>query len=65
MGSGSLFITALLDTRWKPNMPLNDAKNLIECALANAMMRDGSSGGFVRVFDMKENKVVHSEVIME
>jgi 20S proteasome subunit beta 1 len=47
-GSGSIFITGLLDANFYTGMAMEDARNLAKKACAHAMCRDGSSGGCVR-----------------
>jgi 20S proteasome subunit beta 1 len=47
-GSGSLYITGLLDSEFRENMTKEEARALVKKALAHAMARDGSSGGIIR-----------------
>jgi 20S proteasome subunit beta 1 len=47
-GSGSIFITGLLDSHFRKDMGMEEARTLAKKACAHAMCRDGSSGGCVR-----------------
>jgi 20S proteasome subunit beta 1 len=47
-GSGSIFIAGLLDSQFRKDMPMEEARSLAKKACAHAMCRDGSSGGCVR-----------------
>lgn len=47
-GSGSAYITGLVDRLWKPNMTKEEAVAFVQKCVAHAMARDGSSGGCVR-----------------
>jgi len=47
-GSGSIFISGLLDSEFRENFTKDEARNLAKKALAHAMARDGSSGGIIR-----------------
>lgn len=47
-GSGSIFIAGLLDSQFRKDMPMEEARLLAKKACAHAMCRDGSSGGCVR-----------------
>jgi len=48
-GSGSSYVYGLLDSTYRPNMPLDQCQQLIKSAVALAMARDGSSGGVIRM----------------
>jgi 20S proteasome subunit beta 1 len=47
-GSGSGYISGLIDKHYKPNMTKAEALELVQTAVSHAMSRDGSSGGVVR-----------------
>jgi 20S proteasome subunit beta 1 len=47
-GSGSIFVAGLLDSEFKSNMNLDEARTLAKKACSHAMTRDGSSGGVIR-----------------
>uniref|UniRef100_A0AC34R4J8 Proteasome endopeptidase complex n=1 Tax=Panagrolaimus sp. JU765 TaxID=591449 RepID=A0AC34R4J8_9BILA len=48
-GSGSGFVTGYLDKQWRPNMTLEQVKELVRNAVFLATYRDGSSGGVIRL----------------
>jgi 20S proteasome subunit beta 1 len=48
-GSGSGFVTGFLDSQWRPNMSLDEIKQLVRMAVYLATFRDGSSGGVIRL----------------
>lgn len=47
-GSGSVYMSGLLDAEFRPNMDKETARALAKKACAHAMTRDGSSGGVIR-----------------
>jgi 20S proteasome subunit beta 1 len=47
-GSGSGYISALVDSTYRPNMTKDEALAMVQKCVAHAMSRDGSSGGMVR-----------------
>lgn len=48
-GSGSGYITGLVDHLYRPDMTEAECKNFVTRCVSHAMARDGSSGGVVRV----------------
>jgi 20S proteasome subunit beta 1 len=48
-GSGSGFVSGFLDSQWRPNMTLDEVKQLVRTAVFLATYRDGSSGGVIRI----------------
>ncbi|KAJ8668113.1 hypothetical protein QAD02_009776 [Eretmocerus hayati] len=48
-GSGSSYIYGYVDAHYKPNMSKEQCVDLVKNSLALAMMRDGSSGGVIRM----------------
>eukprot|EP00934_Nitzschia_sp_Nitz4_P006509 Nitzschia sp. Nitz4//scaffold18_size181773//69444//70285//NITZ4_001915-RA/size181773-snap-gene-0.274-mRNA-1//-1//CDS//3329540011//6499//frame0 len=56
-GSGSIFITGLMDAEFRPNMSAEEARALAKKACSHAMCRDGSSGGVVRTVVITEQGV--------
>uniref|UniRef100_A0A914UZA1 Proteasome subunit beta n=1 Tax=Plectus sambesii TaxID=2011161 RepID=A0A914UZA1_9BILA len=48
-GSGSTFVNGFLDSQWKPGMSIAEAEEFVINAVALATMRDGSSGGVIRI----------------
>ena len=48
-GSGSGYITALVDHLYRPNMTEGECRDFITRCVSHAMARDGSSGGVIRV----------------
>mmetsp|Transcript_29707 Transcript_29707/g.69909 ORF Transcript_29707/g.69909 Transcript_29707/m.69909 type:complete len:230 (-) Transcript_29707:130-819(-) len=47
-GSGSIFISGLLDSEYRHGMTKDEARTLAKKACSHAMARDGSSGGVIR-----------------
>jgi 20S proteasome subunit beta 1 len=47
-GSGSIFVSGLLDAEFKHGMDKDQARVLAKKACSHAMCRDGSSGGVIR-----------------
>ena len=56
-GSGSVFISGLLDSEYRTGMTKEEARALAKKACSHAMARDGSSGGVVRTVAIDENGV--------
>jgi len=48
-GSGSTFVLGYMDKMWRPGMSLDEVKDLVRNAVGLATMRDGSSGGVIRL----------------
>ncbi|OZC08869.1 peptidase, T1 family [Onchocerca flexuosa] len=48
-GSGSTFVQGFLDSQWKPGMTVEKCKEIVLNAVALATIRDGSSGGVIRL----------------
>lgn len=61
-GSGSGFIFGYVDANFKPNMSLEEAKNLIKKSLSLAMSRDGSSGGIIRIVNITKEAVTREYI---
>jgi len=47
-GSGSTYIYGLMDSEFRTDFTLEQARALVKKACAHAMARDGSSGGIIR-----------------
>lgn len=47
-GSGSMYISALVDEKWREGMTKDQALEFCRNCVAHAMARDGSSGGLIR-----------------
>merc|ERR1719277_2013688 len=56
-GSGSGYISGLLDAEHRPNMTKAEALELCRKAVSHAMSRDGSSGGMVRTLVVSKDGV--------
>ncbi|KAF4667828.1 Proteasome subunit beta type-6 [Perkinsus olseni] len=56
-GSGSTYITGLVDHLYRPDMSREEAEDFVAKAVAHAMARDGSSGGVIRVTTVMEKDV--------
>ncbi len=61
-GSGSGYITGLVDHLFKPNMTQKECRSMVTRCVSHAMARDGSSGGMIRLVTVTEADVVE-EVI--
>jgi len=61
-GSGSGFVMGYMDQKWKPNMNFEEVKDLVRTSVGLATMRDGSSGGVIRLAIVNKNGTVR-EVI--
>ncbi|XP_059485499.1 proteasome subunit beta type-6 [Neocloeon triangulifer] len=48
-GSGSTYVYGYVDANYKDNMTRDECKKFVSNTLALAMMRDGSSGGVIRL----------------
>ena len=47
-GSGSTYIYGLVDSEYRPDLSLEQARAFVKKSIAHAMARDGSSGGVIR-----------------
>ena len=56
-GSGSGYITALVDHLYRPNMTESEARDFCARCVSHAMARDGSSGGVIRIVTVTESDV--------
>lgn len=56
-GSGSVFISGLLDSEFRVGMSKDEVRALAKKACSHAMARDGSSGGVVRTVAIDANGV--------
>jgi 20S proteasome subunit beta 1 len=56
-GSGSGYITALVDHLYRPNMTETECRDFVTRCVSHAMARDGSSGGVIRVVTVKPSDV--------
>lgn len=54
-GSGSSYILAFCDEKYKENMSIEDATKFAIEAVTNAIIRDGASGGFVNVVQVTKD----------
>jgi len=48
-GSGSTFVQGFMDSQWKPGMSIAETEQFVMNSVALATMRDGSSGGVIRI----------------
>ena len=63
-GSGSGFIEGFLKDRLMPNMNFYETREAAVKALALAILSDGSSGGNMRLVDVKSNGVSSEEILL-
>lgn len=56
-GSGSIYISGLLDSEFRLGMTAMEARTLAKKACSHAMCRDGSSGGIIRTVVITEQGV--------
>lgn len=54
-GSGSSYILAYCDEKYKENMSIEEATKFAVEAVTNAIIRDGASGGFVNVVQITKD----------
>ena len=54
-GSGSPFCKTYLETHAREGMTASEAKECVRNAISYAIKYDGSSGGAIRVFDLRED----------
>lgn len=62
-GSGSSYVYGYVDANFKPNMTREQAVQFVVNTLTLAMLRDGSSGGVVRLGIITEKGVERSVVL--
>jgi 20S proteasome subunit beta 1 len=56
-GSGSGYITGLVDHLFKPNMSKRECQAMVAKCVSHAMARDGSSGGLIRMVTITADEV--------
>lgn len=56
-GSGSTYILGYLDKNFKSGMTRQEAKELLKNAVSLAMFRDSSSGGIIRMIDIRKDGI--------
>lgn len=64
-GSGSVITWGVLETMYKPDMSIEDAKKLVAKSVNAALQRDSASGGGITIFTITEKgveQVVDKEV---
>ncbi|VDK67743.1 unnamed protein product [Anisakis simplex] len=59
-GSGSTFVQGFLDSQWKPDMTVDECKEVVKTAVGLATYRDGSSGGVIRLAVVDKNGTTRS-----
>lgn len=62
-GSGSSYVYGYVDANFKPNMSKKEAMKFVTNTLTLAMLRDGSSGGVVRLGVITEQGVERHVVL--
>ncbi|CAB3245366.1 unnamed protein product [Arctia plantaginis] len=62
-GSGSTYVYGYVDANFKPNMTKEEAMKFVTNTLTLAMLRDGSSGGVVRLGVISEAGVERSVIL--
>lgn len=62
-GSGSSYVYGYVDANFKPNMTKEQAMKFVTSTLTLAMLRDGSSGGVVRLGVISEAGVERHVVL--
>lgn len=63
-GSGSWYISGFLKDKIGPDMNFYEAREVVVKALALAIVHDGSSGGNMRVVDLKTNGTTSEEILL-
>lgn len=56
-GSGSVFAVGVLETQYKENMSIDEAKKLVRDAINTAIQRDSASGGGYTLFTVTKDGV--------
>jgi len=56
-GSGSTYLYAYVDEKYRSNMTREECQKFVVTALSHAMARDGSSGGVIRTVTIDQNGV--------
>jgi len=56
-GSGSAYITGLVDHLFRPNMSKRECQAMVAKCVSHAMARDGSSGGLIRMVTITADEV--------
>ena len=56
-GSGSTYVMGYLDKNYKQGMTRQEAKDLLKNAVTLAIFRDGSSGGVIRLLDIRKDGI--------
>eukprot|EP01069_Polyplicarium_translucidae_P001614 Polyplicarium_translucidae@DN1741_c0_g1_i1.p2 len=64
-GSGSTYITALVDATFRDDFTIAEAEEFVAKCVAHAMARDGSSGGLVRLTTVRRDGVVSEKAITD
>ncbi|XP_023244613.1 proteasome subunit beta type-7-like [Centruroides sculpturatus] len=59
MGSGSLAAMTVFESRWKPNMELEEGKKLVKDAIAAGILNDLGSGGIVDLCVITKEGATH------
>mmetsp|Transcript_8092 Transcript_8092/g.16134 ORF Transcript_8092/g.16134 Transcript_8092/m.16134 type:complete len:219 (+) Transcript_8092:355-1011(+) len=59
-GSGSLFINAFCDANFREKMKRKECKNFLGRAISLAILRDGSTGGVVRLCNISNSGIERS-----
>eukprot|EP00747_Dinoflagellata_sp_TGD_P166223 gnl/TRDRNA2_/TRDRNA2_188682_c0_seq1.p1 gnl/TRDRNA2_/TRDRNA2_188682_c0~~gnl/TRDRNA2_/TRDRNA2_188682_c0_seq1.p1 ORF type:complete len:250 (-),score=47.96 gnl/TRDRNA2_/TRDRNA2_188682_c0_seq1:49-798(-) len=59
-GSGSMYITGLVDELWREGMSKAEALDFVKKCVAHAMALDGSSGGVIRTLVIDANGIEES-----
>ena len=61
-GSGSGYITGLVDHLYKPNMTKRECQAMVAKCVSHAMARDGSSGGLIRMVTITKDEVAEDVI---
>lgn len=62
-GSGSMYISALVDEKFRPGMTKAECLSFVQNAIAHAMAVDGSSGGMIRTLVITKDGI--EEAVIE
>jgi 20S proteasome subunit beta 1 len=62
-GSGSTYLYGYVDSTYKENMTKEECHKFIKNGLALAMMRDGSSGGIIRLATITKDGVERQTIL--
>uniref|UniRef100_A0A7S1QL07 Proteasome subunit beta n=1 Tax=Alexandrium catenella TaxID=2925 RepID=A0A7S1QL07_ALECA len=61
-GSGSMYISALVDSEYRPGMTKQECLQFVRLCIAHAMALDGSSGGLIRTVAVDATSITEETI---